>query len=100
MSLWEALLWTHYIKIPMLDCTFAVLTMQPSRSVTGIAQMGQGAIADRENDHLGKSDVGVILIRKLWREELQALADGKPLRQWRRPPEGLDLTSGAESVTV
>jgi 5,5'-dehydrodivanillate O-demethylase len=60
--------------------------------------MGQGPIADRENDHLGQSDVGVILIRKLWREELRALANGKPLRQWRRPKEGLYLASGAEKV--
>jgi 5,5'-dehydrodivanillate O-demethylase len=65
-----------------------------------IAQMGQGPIADRENDHLGKSDVGVILIRKLWREELQALSDGTPLRHWRRPLDGLDLASGAETAGV
>ncbi len=63
-----------------------------------IAQMGQGPIVDRRNDHLGRSDVGVVLIRKLWRQELQALADGLPTRRWRRPAGGLVMRSGAEAV--
>ena len=33
---------------------------------------------------LGRSDAGVILMRKLWQEELQALADGRPIRRWDR----------------
>ncbi len=47
-----------------------------------VAQVGQGAIADRANEHLGRMDVGVILLRKLWLRELQALAEGRPLNQW------------------
>jgi len=51
-----------------------------------IAQVGQGDIANHPHDeHLGRSDVGVIRIRGLWARELQALAEGRPLRQWRRP---------------
>src|SRR5205085_12167233 len=34
-----------------------------------VAQVGQGAIAPRENDHLGRSDTLVILLRKLWERE-------------------------------
>jgi len=47
-----------------------------------IVQVGQGAIADRINERLGRMDVGVILLRKIWERELQALAEGRPLKQW------------------
>jgi 5,5'-dehydrodivanillate O-demethylase len=53
-----------------------------------VAQVGQGRIVDRKLDRLGSSDVGVVMLRKLWRREMGALADGRPLKQWRRP-EGL-----------
>lgn len=61
-----------------------------------IAQIGQGTIADRSKDHLGQSDCGVIMIRKLWREELQSLSDGRPRRVWHRPGQGVHMKSGAE----
>ena len=47
-----------------------------------VVQVGQGRIADRSKDHLVNLDVGVVLKRKLWERELQALAEGKPLTQW------------------
>jgi 5,5'-dehydrodivanillate O-demethylase oxygenase subunit len=49
-----------------------------------IAQVGQSAIWTRQDEHLGSSDQGLILRRKLWAQELQALAEGRPLTQWRR----------------
>ena len=49
-----------------------------------IAQIGQGRIADRSKDHPGLADVGVIALRKLWRRELQALAQGKETKAWLR----------------
>ena len=52
-----------------------------------IAQIGQGRIADRDRERLGRADVGVILIRKLWLRELLAQKEGRPLKQWRRPPD-------------
>jgi 5,5'-dehydrodivanillate O-demethylase len=58
-----------------------------------VAQIGQGLVADREHERLGRSDVGVILIRKLWEQELRALAEGRPLRQW-ATPERLETTAG------
>ena len=58
-----------------------------------VAQCGQGTIADREHERLGRSDVGVILLRKLWARELEALATGQPLKDWKRP-ERLAATSG------
>lgn len=47
-----------------------------------VAQRGQGAIADRDHEHLGRSDGGVILLRKIWERELRALAEGRPIKQW------------------
>jgi 5,5'-dehydrodivanillate O-demethylase len=52
-----------------------------------IAQAGQGAIAVRGNEHLGRSDRGVFLLRKLWERELRNLAEGRPLKQWIYRPE-------------
>ncbi|MBM2809321.1 MAG: hypothetical protein HW416_80 [Chloroflexi bacterium] len=43
---------------------------------------GQGVIADREHEHLGSSDVGIILLRKIWVGELRALAEGRSMKQW------------------
>ena len=58
-----------------------------------VAQQGQGAIPNREAERLGRSDVAIILSRQIWRRELSALAEGKTLKQWRRP-EKLVATSG------
>jgi 5,5'-dehydrodivanillate O-demethylase len=58
-----------------------------------VAQVGQGIIADREHERLGRGDQGVILLRKLWARELRALAEGRPLKAWARP-ERLEATTG------
>ena len=58
-----------------------------------VVQKGQGRIADRAHERLGRSDVGVILLRKIWERELRTLADGRPLKQWTAPAE-LEATSG------
>jgi 5,5'-dehydrodivanillate O-demethylase oxygenase subunit len=51
----------------------------------------QGRITDRARDWLGQSDRGVILLRRIWERELTALAEGKPLKEWRRPKERMGL---------
>ncbi len=58
-----------------------------------VSQVGQGAIVDRSNEHLGRTDVGVILLRKMWTRELRALAEGRPLKQWKRPDDLVASTS-------
>jgi 5,5'-dehydrodivanillate O-demethylase len=58
-----------------------------------VVLVAQGVIPDRSQDHLGRSDVGVILLRKIWRRELEALAKGQPIKQWSRTP-GIVATSG------
>jgi hypothetical protein len=52
-----------------------------------VAQVGQGTIMNREEEHLGRSDGGVIVLRKIWERELRALAEGRPLKNWSRPHE-------------
>jgi 5,5'-dehydrodivanillate O-demethylase len=47
-----------------------------------VSQMGQGVIADREHERLGREDVSVLRFRRIWLREIQALADGRPLKQW------------------
>ena len=54
-----------------------------------VAQVGQGAIADRSQEHLGRSDVGIILFRKIWERELRALAEGRPLKKWLLPQDSV-----------
>jgi 5,5'-dehydrodivanillate O-demethylase len=50
-----------------------------------LSLVGQGSIADRSNERLGRMDSGVILLRKIWERELRALAEGKPLTHWTSP---------------
>jgi len=52
-----------------------------------VAQVGQGSLADRAQAHLGRSDIGVILFRKIWERELRALAEGRPLKKWVLPQD-------------
>ena len=52
-----------------------------------IAQTGQGKIPDRKHEHLGGSDTGVILLRKIWERELRALEEGQPTKQWIYRPD-------------
>jgi 5,5'-dehydrodivanillate O-demethylase oxygenase subunit len=56
-----------------------------------VARLGQGVIADRAHERLGRTDVSLILYRKLWMRELKALEDGTELKQWNCPP-GLHAT--------
>jgi 5,5'-dehydrodivanillate O-demethylase len=52
-----------------------------------VAQMGQGVIVDRAAERLGRSDGPIVLLRKIWKRELRALADGRPLTPWNHAPQ-------------
>jgi 5,5'-dehydrodivanillate O-demethylase len=56
-----------------------------------VSQVGQGTIVDRTQERLGRTDVSVIMLRKIWARELRALAEGRPLKQWARPVEALGV---------
>lgn len=47
-----------------------------------VVQVGQGSLAPRAADSLGRLDQGVVLLRKIWERELRALAAGRPLKEW------------------
>jgi hypothetical protein len=49
-----------------------------------VAQLGQGVVVDRSQEHLGRADVGVTAVRRLWRRELANLASGRPLKAWKK----------------
>src|SRR5581483_2448887 len=57
-----------------------------------VTQVGQGAIADREHERLGSSDVGLVLLRTLWSRDLRAIAEGRSPKDWRHPEELLVAT--------
>ena len=56
-----------------------------------VAQVGQGAIVDRENEILGRSDAGIAFLRKIYFRELELLREGKPAKTWRPLAESVAL---------
>jgi 5,5'-dehydrodivanillate O-demethylase len=57
-----------------------------------LTQVGQGAIVDRSEEMLGRTDAGVVLLRRTWARELEKLRRGEPTTQWSYmadPPAGL-----------
>ncbi len=63
-----------------------------------VVQVGQGVIADRRRgiENLGSTDVGVVAIRRLYTQELKALAEGRPLHNFERPEGLLPKGGGAD----
>ncbi len=49
-----------------------------------VAQVGQGRVAPRAKERLGRGDVGVVMMRRLWTRELEKLRQGQPLHRWKR----------------
>ncbi|HWL29386.1 MAG TPA: Rieske 2Fe-2S domain-containing protein [Burkholderiaceae bacterium] len=56
-----------------------------------VATVGQGTIADTENERLGKSDAGVVFLRRLFWRELDALESGEPTKPWRKLTKPAEL---------
>jgi 5,5'-dehydrodivanillate O-demethylase oxygenase subunit len=57
-------------------------------------QAGQGRIADRANERLGKSDTAIILWRKIMEREFRAIEEDRPLKQWTPAPAEVVPTLG------
>ncbi len=49
-------------------------------------QAGQGRLADRHHEHLGRSDAAIILWRKILARELRAVAEGSTVKNWKHAP--------------
>lgn len=57
-----------------------------------MAWVSQGRIADRTNEHLGKSDAGVIALRKMFKQSMDAQRAGRdPVAVVREEHERIDL---------
>jgi 5,5'-dehydrodivanillate O-demethylase oxygenase subunit len=58
-----------------------------------VAITAQPPLDRRDSDRLGRSDIQIILLRKIYARELGALAAGEPLKAWTVPDE-LTATTG------
>ena len=57
-----------------------------------MAWVTQGRIADRTAEHLGKSDVGILMLRRMFKENIAAVEDGNdPLGTVREPHDVVEL---------
>jgi 5,5'-dehydrodivanillate O-demethylase len=62
---------------PLMRGTRKQFDMATINGQDSAAQVGQGAIADRAQEHLGYSDRGVIQVRKLWKSAIEAVLRGE-----------------------
>ncbi len=51
----------------------------------GVSICGQGKIEDRSREQLGRSDAALVMLRRMWRRELELLAAGKPATSFGTP---------------
>ncbi len=56
-----------------------------------VAGVGQGVIADRTRERLGKSDVGIALLRRICWREMDAIREGRPTKAWTRLRQSSEL---------
>lgn len=56
-----------------------------------LAIRGQGRVAQREKEMLGRSDLGIVTLRRLFWRELDALRAGTPAKHWRRRHKAAEL---------
>lgn len=67
---------------------------EPILQLTGaqdyVATMGQGVRPDRSLERLGKSDAGIVFLRRLFLREMAALANNEP-KKWKRLDHGIEL---------
>ena len=59
------------------------MVMELTSAQDYVVQIGQGAIADRAHEYLGKSDAGIVFLRRIFLRELEAIRNGRPTKEWR-----------------
>ena len=57
-------------------------------------QVGQGRVADRATERLGKSDTAIILWRKIMEREFRAIEESRPVKRWTPAPAAVLPTLG------
>jgi 5,5'-dehydrodivanillate O-demethylase len=58
--------------------------MQLTSAQDYVAAVGQGAIVDRTQERLGKSDMGIAFMRRIFMREMDAIHNGRPTKAWRK----------------
>jgi len=58
--------------------------MQLTSAQDYVAAVGQGAIVDRSLERLGRSDLGIAFMRRMFFRELDALREARPTKSWRK----------------
>ncbi len=80
----------YYTPVPELDFEgtpqWEVLDNNSGQDI--VAWITQGAIADRERENLGRSDVGIILYRKQLEDAIRIVEDGGDPMNVSRTPQG------------
>lgn len=56
-----------------------------------VAVRGQGSMVNRMNEHLGQSDIGVAMLRRIFWRELELIQAGKPTKHWHKMEQTPDL---------
>lgn len=74
-------------KAPLQDATTGRLVTSHVMNQDYVAWIGQGARTDRDEEHLGKSDRGVVLMRRRLHEEAEAVARGLEPKGLVRDPD-------------
>ena len=72
-------------KVAYADATHPDLAVVQDIAV----QAGQGAIEDRSNEFLGRSDAAIVAWRRILRRELKLIAEGQPHKIWATPPDNV-----------
>ena len=71
----------------------------PNREQDRVAQETQGAIADRTKEHLATSDQGILMLRKMIREAIDAVKQGKdPAGVFRSAHDPITFDSSRDAV--
>lgn len=71
----------------------------PNREQDRVAQETQGAIADRTKEHLASSDRGILMLRKMIRDSIEAVSSGKdPAGVFRAAHQTITFDSSRDAV--
>jgi hypothetical protein len=71
----------------------------PNREQDRVAQETQGVIADRTKEHLATSDQGIIMLRKMIRDSIDAVAQGNdPFAVMRQADGPITFDSSRDAI--
>lgn len=65
-----------------------------------VAAVGQGTIVDRSQEKLGRSDLGIVTLRRIYWREMEAIEQQRPGKQWQRLVHEADLPKQANEAAA